>query len=375
VLAAVLAALGCAEAQPGGDVGHPADDVETTMLHSPRDGGFASYGLMTINLHCFKTEGSAFGNNDDRFGQIARGAADQNVAVIAAQEVCQRGDAFAARDLRAALERATQHEWSFSWMPAHVGWQGTPDEANEGVAVFVRGRIDDGKVVFYSFHHQNSLRRVMVGVQLPDELGGYHVFSIHLAVEEWHLRAAQAREAAAIALAAPWPRMDVIVAGDFNDHEATAPITAMIDWGYRNVTQGVSSGFRIDHIFQHRASWLASRGARAIFDGSFYPRVSDHEGYLAWVGPGVGDSVPATQLVADIDVGFGNWLAVRGGTWPLSWDEGVPAFPVSGTQWRIIASEITGGSEFKWLLNDSRWQSGGNLWVDAGAEHRMRLGF
>jgi endonuclease/exonuclease/phosphatase family metal-dependent hydrolase len=351
-------------------------DVETTA-DVATEGQFSTasqwnpYSFLTLNLHCLKTGGSAFWNNADRFAMVARAVNEQDVAVIAAQEVCRREGEDVERDLRQALERATGRRWSSYWLNAHTAWHGTPDEADEGLAIFVRGDFDLSKVLTYQYYAQNDLKRVMLGVKLPPELGGLRIFTVHLSVEKWQLRAAQARETAAVALSAVWPEMDTIVAGDFNDRPGTAPLEAMRSQGYRDVTDGLSGNQHIDHIFKHRASWVSTWDAKAIFDGTNYPRVSDHEGYVVRVGPGVGDTVRPVELLADIDVGWGNHLAVRGGTFPLSWGQGLVAYPARGNQWRFVTTELpSAGADVKWMLNDARWQLGGNARVTAGTQSR-----
>ncbi|MDR2737842.1 MAG: hypothetical protein LBB18_02770 [Puniceicoccales bacterium] len=72
-----------------------------------------------------------------------------------------------------------------------------------------------------------------------------------------------------------------------------------------------------------------------------------------------GESV---KIVADIDVGFGNFLYIRGDGCGLSWDKGVMMTPVDDRhwQWKCGCDSVNGCFEFKVLINDEIWSVGEN---------------
>ena len=72
-------------------------------------------------------------------------------------------------------------------------------------------------------------------------------------------------------------------------------------------------------------------------------------------------------IKANVDVGLGNSLFIRGEGNGLSWDHGQPLACIDSTQW-IWASQITSGQmTFKLLLNDQIWARGGNLVANPGS--------
>lgn len=77
-------------------------------------------------------------------------------------------------------------------------------------------------------------------------------------------------------------------------------------------------------------------------------------------------SVSKTTIVANVDVGFGNTLFLRGDAPGLSWSEGVPMDCESGSSWSIAISGITKAFEFKVLINDSYWSAGYNDTAEPG---------
>lgn len=73
-----------------------------------------------------------------------------------------------------------------------------------------------------------------------------------------------------------------------------------------------------------------------------------------------------TTVEANIDVGFGNSLFIRGQGDALSWDQGTPLQCVGGTHWVYTTKQATGKLVFKLLLNDQVWSQGEDLTVAAG---------
>ena len=71
-----------------------------------------------------------------------------------------------------------------------------------------------------------------------------------------------------------------------------------------------------------------------------------------------------TQIIAQIDVGFGNHLTIRGSGAGLNWSSGENMMFCDGVWfWKTSSKE---GFEFKVLLNDKIWQLGENLIAKAG---------
>jgi hypothetical protein len=82
------------------------------------------------------------------------------------------------------------------------------------------------------------------------------------------------------------------------------------------------------------------------------------------------DAVTAvpTVIAAQVDVGFGNALYIRGEGPGLSWEKGVLLENTSSDHWKISISKATKPVTFKFLVNDEKWSSGEDYVVKAGAE-------
>jgi hypothetical protein len=65
-----------------------------------------------------------------------------------------------------------------------------------------------------------------------------------------------------------------------------------------------------------------------------------------------------TSITAQIDIGFGNQLYLRGEGPGLSWDRGVLMNCVSDTQWQLTLAESARPIVFKFLVNDLSWSAG-----------------
>jgi hypothetical protein len=74
-----------------------------------------------------------------------------------------------------------------------------------------------------------------------------------------------------------------------------------------------------------------------------------------------------TIITANIDVGFGNTLYLRGEGPGLSWDQGVVMECTSDAQWTIKLSESTRPVVFKFLVNDQVWSTGEDYTAKPGA--------
>lgn len=77
--------------------------------------------------------------------------------------------------------------------------------------------------------------------------------------------------------------------------------------------------------------------------------------------------VEATNIIARVDVGFGNSLYVRGSGAGLSWTKGVALDNVSPYEWSFSSTQAKGEVTFKFLINDEIWAEGENLTVAAGS--------
>jgi len=73
-----------------------------------------------------------------------------------------------------------------------------------------------------------------------------------------------------------------------------------------------------------------------------------------------------TKIVAQIDVGFGNTLYVRGEGSGLSWEKGVPLDCVADDQWSLALAETSRPVVFKFLINDLTWSIGEDFVVQPG---------
>ncbi len=75
---------------------------------------------------------------------------------------------------------------------------------------------------------------------------------------------------------------------------------------------------------------------------------------------------PRTIVQANINVGFGNALFIRGEGSGLSWDEGQPLTCIDKTCWHWSGTQTQDKVVFKLLLNDKTWAKGENVEVEPG---------
>jgi hypothetical protein len=73
-----------------------------------------------------------------------------------------------------------------------------------------------------------------------------------------------------------------------------------------------------------------------------------------------------TTITAEIDIGFGNSLYLRGEGAGLSWDKGLLMTCVSDNQWQLSLGESARPIIFKFLVNDLSWSVGEDYTVAAG---------
>jgi hypothetical protein len=75
----------------------------------------------------------------------------------------------------------------------------------------------------------------------------------------------------------------------------------------------------------------------------------------------------STTIIAQIDVGFGNTLYIRGDGPGLSWEKGTKLACVADDKWSIVLAETSKPIVFKFLINDLTWCSGDDNVARPGA--------
>ena len=75
-----------------------------------------------------------------------------------------------------------------------------------------------------------------------------------------------------------------------------------------------------------------------------------------------------TTVTAQIDVGFGNGLYIRGEGGGLNWETGKVMTCAADDAWTIKLPATTGPVTFKFLLNDLIWCGGENYVIAPGAK-------
>ena len=341
-------------------------DDDDTQADDDSGTDWPPYALLSLNLHCLKLDGTEFASTEDRMAAIAQAVQAEGVGAIALQEVCDDGEQDTLELLTSALVTETGAGWTSAYAFAHTGWEGTPDEAAEGLAILARGTLLDPQTVEY--HRPGELRRVGVAATLPPEMGCLHLHSVHLDYNSEDARVAQAHQAAATALTVGQQELGVLIAGDLNDTEGSPTHEAFGAMGFDDLSQTLGAD-RIDHVFAHRGGDLSAQDARLIFVGESYPVVSDHPGVLVTLSPGTGQTLDLTTLTAIAPTG-GVPLYVRGGSPPLSWELGWPAYPSGEDRWQLVVTEFEDpGFEYKWVADDSQWQSGENLVGTTGTDN------
>ncbi|MBT3222630.1 MAG: hypothetical protein HN348_26440 [Proteobacteria bacterium] len=354
-----LAGIGCEPVLSDETDSPDTDVIDDTDIVDDTDEA-DSFSLLTLNLHCFKLDGTSFASNTDRFEAIATAA--NEVDALALQEACKRDGVSAMERIRLFLEEQTGDTWSGAWTLAHTAWEGTPDEAEEGVALIVRGDIHD--VETWTYFAQSSLQRVAVGATLDN---GVFLVSTHLEHSDGEVRLAQARQTASWALAAK-NHLDVVVAGDLNAKPGSDPVNAIEAMGFGDSASSLTAD-RIDHVHLHRgAAWLATE-AKILFDGNDTPLVSDHPGVLVHFDVASAPVVEVTRIIATADVGFGHFVSVRGDGEPLSWNHGWPAWAAADDEWRLILTEVSGPFAYKTLVDDVTWQEGDDVSGTSGSDN------
>lgn len=82
-----------------------------------------------------------------------------------------------------------------------------------------------------------------------------------------------------------------------------------------------------------------------------------------------------TTISAQVDVGFGNTLYIRGSGGGLSWSVGLPMTCVAADLWRISLDAARQDIAFKVLVNDLTWNTGPDFAVAAGTNVTVKPAF
>jgi hypothetical protein len=77
---------------------------------------------------------------------------------------------------------------------------------------------------------------------------------------------------------------------------------------------------------------------------------------------------PPTLIHAQIDVGFGNTLHIRGDGPGLSWHGGLAMVPVAANLWSFTVRGASAPFAFKVLVNDLTWNDGEDYLIAPGTE-------
>lgn len=77
--------------------------------------------------------------------------------------------------------------------------------------------------------------------------------------------------------------------------------------------------------------------------------------------------ISKTSITAQVDVGFGNNLYVRGEGAGLSWETGIAMENTGPYDWVFESKDAKGEITFKFLVNDEIWAEGENITVEAGS--------
>ncbi len=73
-----------------------------------------------------------------------------------------------------------------------------------------------------------------------------------------------------------------------------------------------------------------------------------------------------TYISAQIDIGFGNHLTIRGEGPGLSWDKGLVMDCVGPNVWTATITSVSRPVSFKLLVNDLSWSTGADYIVAPG---------
>jgi hypothetical protein len=75
-----------------------------------------------------------------------------------------------------------------------------------------------------------------------------------------------------------------------------------------------------------------------------------------------------TTITAQIDIGYGHTLHLRGEGPGLSWDQGVLMECVADDKWTLVLGETARPIVFKFLVDDLSWSADPNYTIEPGAD-------
>lgn len=76
---------------------------------------------------------------------------------------------------------------------------------------------------------------------------------------------------------------------------------------------------------------------------------------------------PKTRIIVHYNVGFNNFLSLRGKGANLSWDKGIVLKNLKSDEWIFEIETSFNTCEFKVLINDSQYEIGENHLISCGA--------
>jgi hypothetical protein len=82
-----------------------------------------------------------------------------------------------------------------------------------------------------------------------------------------------------------------------------------------------------------------------------------------------------TTITAEIDIGFGNTLWLRGDGPGLSWETGLIMDCVADDKWSLTLADAGAPVVFKFLVNDLSWSAGDDYVVQPGASISVKPTF
>jgi len=82
-----------------------------------------------------------------------------------------------------------------------------------------------------------------------------------------------------------------------------------------------------------------------------------------------------TTITAEIDIGFGNTLWLRGDGPGLSWETGVVMDCIADDKWSITLADAGAPVVFKFLVNDLSWSVGDDYVVSPGGSISVKPTF
>jgi hypothetical protein len=74
-----------------------------------------------------------------------------------------------------------------------------------------------------------------------------------------------------------------------------------------------------------------------------------------------------TTVTIKYDVGFGNWLSIRGEGAHLQWNKGVNLKNIRSDEWVWETEQPFEACEFKILINDKIYETGHNHFITSGS--------